>query len=62
MEPINQTVFSVVEAAQEAIIDSGGRFFKQKEIKEMTVEEFLLTIIPNNIDITINWVKTTKVQ
>jgi len=39
LEPIDIT--DELEIIQEAILHSGGRFFKQAELKRMTIEDLL---------------------
>lgn len=39
----------IIEDIQEAQLDAGGRFLRQKEIKEMTVEQLLNILIPNDV-------------
>jgi len=46
MENINK----IIEDIQEAQINAGGRFMRQKEIKEMKVEELLQLLLPNNVE------------
>jgi hypothetical protein len=60
--PLEIEVEGIIEAVQEAIINSGGKFFKQKEIREMKVEDFLYLIIPNEISVTITWKETKEVK
>jgi hypothetical protein len=43
----------IIEDIQQAQVDAGGRFMRQKEIKEMKVEELLQLLIPNNVEFTI---------
>lgn len=40
----------IIEDIQQAQVDAGGRFMRQEEIKEMTVEELLQLLLPNNIE------------
>jgi hypothetical protein len=46
MEKLNK----IIEDIQEAQIDAGGRFLRQKEIKGMKVEELLQLLLPNNVE------------
>lgn len=43
----------IIEDIQQAQVDAGGRFMRQKEIKRMTVEELLQLLLPNNVEFTI---------
>ena len=43
----------IIEDVQQAQVDAGGRFIRQAEIKEMTVEELLQLLLPNNVEFTI---------
>lgn len=39
----------IIEDIQEAQVDAGGRFMRQKEIKEMKVGELLQLLLPNSV-------------
>lgn len=54
LEPIDIT--NELEIIQEAIIYAGGRFFKQAELKRMSVEDLLQNIVVRNkVSININY-------
>lgn len=54
LEPLDLT--DELETIQEAIIKAGGRFFKQAELKQMSVEDLLQNIIVRNkVSININY-------
>lgn len=54
LQPIDIT--DELEIIQEAIIHAGGRFFKQAELKRMTVEDLLQNIVVRNkVSININY-------
>jgi len=54
LKPIDIT--DELEIIQDSIIQHGGRFFKQEELKRMTVEELLQNIVVRNkISISINY-------
>ena len=56
LEPIDIT--NEIEIIQEAIIHAGGRFFKQEELKKMTIEELLQNIVVRNkVSINLNYKK-----
>lgn len=44
-----KTVGEVIEDIQQAHVDAGGCFIRQKEIREMKVGDLLDSLIPNNI-------------
>ena len=53
----NKTVYDIIEDIQIAQIEAGGRFLRPFEIRNMTVEELLNLLIPNNISFTIKFKK-----
>ena len=40
----------IIEDIQQAQVDAGGRFLRQQEIKEMSVEYLLKLLIPNDVE------------
>lgn len=40
----------IIEDVQQAQVDAGGRFLRQQEIKEMTVEYLLKLLLPNDVE------------
>lgn len=40
----------IIEDIQQAQVDAGGRFLRQQEIKEMSVEYLLKLLLPNNVE------------
>jgi hypothetical protein len=44
-----KTVEEVIEDIQEAQIAAGGRFLRQKQIKELSVKDLLELLLPNNV-------------
>lgn len=53
--PNHRTVEEVIEEIQEAQINCGGRFLKQKEIKKMTVEQLLKLLLPNKVQFKVTY-------
>ena len=43
-------ISEIIEDIQQAQVDAGGRFLRQKEIKEMKVEELLQLLLPNSVE------------
>lgn len=54
-----KTIDEIIEDIQQAQVDVGGRFMRQKEIKEMKVEELLKLLLPNNVEFII-WYNPRK--
>lgn len=50
-----KTVDEVIEDIQQAQVDAGGRFMRQKEIKEMKIVELLQLLLPNNVEFEIKY-------
>lgn len=48
----------IIEDIQEAQVDAGGRILRQQEIKEMTVEYLLKSLLPNDVDFIIKHRRT----
>lgn len=48
-------ISEIIEDIQHAQINAGGRFMRQKEIKEMKVEELLKLLLPNNVKFIIKY-------
>lgn len=46
MEKINE----IIEDVQEAQIKAGGKFLRQKQIKEMKFEDILKLLLPNSVE------------
>jgi len=44
------TIDEVIEDIQQAQIDAGGVFIRQRIIKQMTVEKLLSLLLPNNVE------------
>lgn len=45
----------VIEQMQEVIVAAGGKFYKQHELRKMTIEEFLDLVIPNSIKVSVKY-------
>jgi len=45
----------VIEDIQQAQVDAGGRFLRQREIKKMTVDELLQLLLPNRVEFEVNY-------
>lgn len=43
----------IIEDIQEAVVEAGGRFMRQHEIRRMTVEELLNMLTPNDVEFTV---------
>jgi hypothetical protein len=50
----NDKIDEIVEDFQEQIVNAGGKFFRQKELKEMELLDLLKILVPNQIEITVN--------
>jgi hypothetical protein len=50
-----QTLEEIIEDIQEANIECGGVFLRQKEIKNMTVEQLITRLLPNNVEFNIKY-------
>jgi len=48
----------IIEDIQQAQVDAGGRFLRQQEIKEMTIEYLLKLLIPNDVEFLIKHRRT----
>ena len=48
----------IIEDIQEAQVDAGGRFLRQQEIKEMSVEYLLKLLLPNDVEFIIKHRRT----
>ena len=57
---LESKVTNVIEDIQEQIVMSGGRFFRQREIRNMDVEELLKQLIPNHIVVGFEYESETK--
>jgi len=55
---ISEKLNEIIEDIQESQVNSGGRFMRQKEIKEMKVGDLLELLLPNNVEIIIKYNKT----
>ena len=55
---ISEKLNEIIEDIQESQVNSGGRFMRQKEIKEMKVGDLLELLLPNNVEIIIKYSKT----
>jgi len=49
----HRDIDEVIEDIQMAFVECGGRFVRRSEIKEMTVEELLKTLLPNDVEFNI---------
>lgn len=45
-----KTVENIIEDIQQAIVDAGGRFMRQKEIGEMKTNDLLNLLLPNHVE------------
>ena len=54
---INEKVNEKIEDIQEEIIKANGRFFRRKEIEEMTIKKILEILLPNNMEINIKFIR-----
>lgn len=48
----------IIEDIQQAQVDAGGRFLRQQEIKEMSVEYLLKLLLPNDVEFIIKHRRT----
>lgn len=48
-----KTIDDIIEDIQQAQIEAGGRFMRQREIKEMKVVDLLKLLLPNNVEFVI---------
>lgn len=46
---MEEQLLKTIEDIQEAIVEKGGKFLKQQEIKDMKFEDLLKLITPNGI-------------
>ena len=45
-----KTVENIIEDIQQTIVDTGGKFMRQKEIGEMKTKDLLNLLLPNHIE------------
>ena len=48
-------ITTIIDDIQESQILCGGKFLRQSEIKEMTVDELLHLLIPNGVDFNVSF-------
>ena len=58
MNTTTPKINKIIEDIQQAQVDAGGRFLRQQEIKEMTVEYLLKLLIPNDVEFLIKHRRT----
>lgn len=51
-----KTKEQIIEDFQEAHVEAGGKFLRKSEVENMTVKELLEHCVPNNINITIDYI------
>lgn len=49
-ESLRKKINDIIEDIQEANVKAGGRFMRQKEVKEMSVHDLLKLLVPNDVE------------
>ena len=54
---LEEKIGDIIEDIQECVINAGGKFFRRKELKGMTLENLLRQFLPNQISFKISNLK-----